>query len=396
MVNQTWHTGLLLAVIATGCSSGSKSYTTSVQTPAGPQPVKQVDPSNRPIAPQTVDLKFVELAENPLGCNYGVRDGKVSCPFPNAAGKLTIEVRDGKVYGDTNGDGAIDAKDALAVAPNKGVLKFDMTMPGGRTVAFPVRIGEYRTFGGSSSDPYLELSWLGALEANVGDWTICHQALSFDAAPQRMFSNVKIEPTGSDPRAGSYVAISQTYCIAGRLYNVKLSDDLTKLTIAPYTGDVAEVRFSYTLAGDAPPPAKESWNREDRSGIFLAHKTNIQQSEACANQTSKFVPGEYQATSIFLTRFTNNGEQLYVSARLDPKTSPVILKPGPNEIHVGAPFKLDFAANRNADEIVLTDVTLTGRLGETYAPPGNGGKPEFAAYIRAGARETKLAKLEYG
>jgi hypothetical protein len=390
-----WTATAFGAVGLAGCSGGSKSVAVVPPQPV-PQAIKPVQPSTRPIAAQTVDLKFIEVADSPYGCYFGVHGGKISYPFSNAAGKLTIEIRDGKVYGDTNGDGVIDAKDSPAVEPGKGTLKFAMNLSAGRVVDFPVRVGELRKLSGDSADPHLELYTQGALEANVGEWTIRYAAMSFGNTPVGMFSQVSIAPTGSDLRFVSTLSPSQTYDIADRLYTVKLADDLTKLTVAPYTGEIAEVRFSYTLPEDTPPVAQGHQNHEDGTSLILRHTAGIQQSTAKAGKPAKFVPGDYQLASIFLTRFINQGEQVYISGRMDSKAAPTTLKPGVNEIRVGAPFKMDFVATRDGGQIELTDVMVTGRLGEMYAPPGQGPGSLFAFYIRGGGKETQLAKLEYG
>lgn len=382
-----------LAVAICGCSSRPTHTAATSAASAGAQPAKRVvQPSNRPIAAQTVPLQFVE--QQSFECYYRVSKGKIGYPFPNAAGKLTIEVRDGKVYGDTNGDGVIDAKDAPPVEPTKGTLKFAMNLPG-RVIDFPVIIGELRTFGGDDQEVRLCLTPGGAFQADVGDWTILYKASTFRRDLESFFSNVAIIPAGSDPRYASTASLSRTYEIADRLYTVNRSDDLKQLSIAPYTGPIATVRVTYALPEDAAPVDPAYPSQQDNSSVYLTHTQDIQQASVTARHSSRFVPGPYRIQSVFLSRFIKSG-QAYVSGSMDPKAPPVTLKPGDNEIHFGAPFKMDFVATRKDDTIELTDVAVTGRLGEHYYPPGQGGETLFAAYLRSGGKEQPLAKLEYG
>jgi hypothetical protein len=291
----------------------------------------------------------------------------------------------------------IDAQDAPPVEPNKGTLKFTMNLPGGRSIALPIRIGELRKLDGEKSEPYLDLCLEGAMEAVAGDWTLRYSAGFVQASAAQIFNRVDIYPTGGDPRDGSDVDLSQTYDIADRLYNVKLDDSFTALTISPYTGPIAEARFTYTLPSDtAGANPTGSAKVEDTSTIILSHTSHVQDGRVHANQSARFVPGTYRLASVFLSHITQGTGQVCIAARLPDKAAPLTLKPGTNEIQAGAPFKIDFAATRDRDMITLTDVTVTGRLGELYNLPGNGGQTLFAAFIRANGKEQQLAKLEYG
>ena len=157
---------------------------------------------------QIVELKVVELTQDRSRRGYGF-DEKGGCemPFANAAGKLRLEVKDGKVRADTNGDGVIDAKDAPAVKAQGAVLKVNAQMGGG-TFSYPIFVAQVMSAGRGQG--YLMLASRAALEGALDGRTVRLLDADMDGRFGGERDTISFEGAGTDaaaaqPRAWSRV-----------------------------------------------------------------------------------------------------------------------------------------------------------------------------------------------
>jgi hypothetical protein len=333
-----------------------------------------------PTGTQTVNLQFVVDPQPPnswYGYSIG-QDGKVQLPFSSASGTLLLQLKDDKLQADTNGDGVIDGKDAAAVKP-ENVTILVPTKVDGKVVNYPFLIRGVE--GNGQTNRLLVFSPRGMLEGRLGSYTVRIK----DRGRFGRFGegDSLVLTDSSQPTSGASTAEfpgSKTTELDGSLYQIAMVGEGAQLIVTPYTGEIAEVTLR---------PAGE----HVVASATLVAQDRSQVSELGANQTKRMVPTRYQVNCTLQTTGTDAS---YLSSQPSGRAKPFDAKPGRNVLKVGAPFTLEFTAARKGDQIDLIDAALLGCSKESYRPslqPQN--KDVFAAYIRAGEKETKLADLGF-
>jgi hypothetical protein len=335
-------------------------------------------PATMPAGTQVIDLRFVEDS-GPSRISYGFwfdREGQCYAPFANAAGKLTLQLKGDKLQADTNGDGVIDKKDAPPFTPKDVTIKVAAKIAG-KPVEYPLFIGGVE--GNADSNRYVVLSPRGMLEGKLGGDTI----RILDRGTFGRFGEASdMQWIGtSSAGAGLELPWSRTIDLNGSLYQIEMLGEGAQLKVTPYTGPVAEVTL-------------QSEDQHLLVSATLVAQDGSQVSSIAAGQTRRLVPAKYQVNCTL--QAPPQGESISnLIAQPSDRARLLEAKPGQNVLKVGAPFTLEFTAIRKGDQIELTEAALLGCSGESYRPSLHKNKDVFAAYVRAGDKETKLADLGF-
>lgn len=335
-----------------------------------------------PAGTQTVNLKFAadsQPANGLYGCTID-KDGKARIPFSNASGMLILQLKEDKLQADTNGDGVIDDKDAPPVKPENVTIRVP-AMVGGKLVNYPFFIRGIE--GSGQASRFVLVSPCGVLEGQLGSYTIrIKDSGRFGRFGESGDTLVLIDSSKSTsgPSAAAF-PWSKTIDLDGSLYQIALVGDGAQLIVTPYTGPVAEVTVQSAVENASV-------------NVTLSAEDGTQISSMTPNQTKRLVPTRYRVDCTLIAR---EGETVsYLTGQSSDRAKPFDAVAGQNVLKVGPPFTLQFVAARKGDQIDLIDATLLGCSKESYRPSLQQQNTEsFAAYIRAGEKETKLADLGF-
>jgi hypothetical protein len=360
--------------------------------------------------PVTVALKIVAAEDQPCGWQFIRLDasGRGSIPFANDAGKLLVSVTDGKARLDTNGDGAIDDKDAPAQNGETVKVRFRL---GGRSAEYPVRIQ-------GMNNGYLSLGGCLALEGTLDGCAIrlydTNLNGTFGEAGKDTVEVAASADAGSPPDAddtpqkmGRFIAVK------GRLVQATLVDGGSPLMYRSYTGEPALL----TVKPSAPATS---------CTLQLLHGDGLMYARVSERNPVPLLPGTYRIQESRLD-VSIEGERPSIVRRIGnalrgeffPPGPRVVtlsgdadsswgeeavltVRPGSQEIIPGPPFRLAFLASRwsgRRDRVEIQAAWLAGAAGERYTPscsgPGNTSST-LTSLVRAGNREQKLSDLAYG
>jgi hypothetical protein len=335
-------------------------------------------PATMPTGTQVIDLQFVEEPMARMMFGALLKDGKAEVPFPNAAGKLLLQYKGGKLQADTNGDGVIDGKDAPPVKPRQAMIRAD-AMVGGKAVSYPIWIGDVQ------DNRLIVLGSRGALEGTVGPYTVhIGDGTNLGRFDAGAMSSIYVRPS-STPMSATvpYVPWSRTIDVDGSLYQIELLGNGAQLKVTPYTGEVAQVTLE-----------PSSGDKKLSADVTLSAVDGAQVGRLQPGETKRLVPGKYRVDC----RLEYQERNRVSCASGDPsdKAKPFEAKPGGNVLKVGAPFTLQFSATRSGEQVEFTSATLLGCSGEAYRPGVQTQNNElFAAYARLGEKETKLTDLGF-
>jgi hypothetical protein len=336
--------------------------------------------------------------------------GEGSTPFANEAGKLLIRFKDGKVFCDANGDGAIDDADGEGVAP-PGQYRL-MGMPpmllttvkiGGRDEEFPLSLFHARkglvVFG----------SGVG-LRGKIGDWSVT----LFDSNVNGSFSDIGIDgirvTEGKAPapaRGRSFTPgsgkLGSLIAVGGELFSIELKQGGASLKLTPYAGEKATL----TLETKEPVVA---------AALVLAHAGGIFTCQATSNSATTLPAGKYRVQrSRLILRPPGDARSVKVLAEEflgDPPSAPILMgtgnyqakpitiRPGENALPVGTPLTLEFTAGAASDRKAfnVSDAVIIDGLGVRYSTQlqGMNAGSSVTVSVRADGKVKELSKLEYG
>jgi hypothetical protein len=359
-----------------------------------------------------VGLKIVAAADQPCSWQFIRLDasGSGSIPFANDAGKLLVSVTDGKARLDTNGDGVIDDKDTPAAQYGE-IIKVRFTL-GGRSAEYPVRIQ-------GTNRNYVSLGGYLALEGTLDGCAIrlfdANLNGTFGEAGKDTVEVAASADAGSPPDAddaepqkmGRFIAVK------GHLVQVTPLDGGSPLTYRSYTGEPALL----TVKPAAPATS---------CTLELLHSDGLMYARVSEQNPVPLLPGTYRIQESRLD-VSIEGERPSIVRRIGNAlrgeffpTGPRVVtlsgdadssggeeavltvRPGPQEIIPGPPFRLAFLASRwsgHRDRVEIQAAWLAGAAGERYTPScsGPGTKDSsLTSLVRAGNREQKLSDLSHG
>jgi hypothetical protein len=352
-------------------------------------------------------------------------EGKGEIPFANEAGKLLVSVTsrqeppDAKrtaasvtVRLDTNGDGVIDDRDA----PVKVGEPVKVRWLGGAAPEYPIRVA-------AAQKHYVMLESCLILEGTLDGCTIRLIDADVDGTFWRTGKDtlLVVEPKkagAEDEDGASPLPFGRILAVKDRLYEVSCSEGGTRLTCRPHSGETAVLAAK---AGDSVMSFS----------LQLAHENGLQYVSLSSRNPVRMVPGRYRITQSTLElsrnpvkpkaaddgnptlfRWVGNlmrGELF--TGEPDPDTlnlwgnydeaAPVLtVRPGPQEVAPGPPFRLAFDAARSGpDGAEIGEPRLVGSAGEWYRPDVSGTgkeKSTLTSHVRAGGREEKLSDLGFG
>jgi hypothetical protein len=327
---------------------------------------------------QVVTLRFVEDPGERRGLSSRSFDksGRVELPLNNAAGRLLLQYRNGKLWADTNGDGTIDGKDGPPVTPERVTIRVAAKVAG-KSVQYPLFIDRVHMVGASPRQ--LVFSPRGTLEGKFGAYTL----RILDGNEMARFGNagddIALIPTAAPARPAVRLDWSPTIELDGSLYRIEMLGDGAQLRVTPYAGEVARVALQ--------APANNA-----TASVLLVAEDGKQISALHPDHVSLLVPGKYRVSC---TLHGARGASYLINQASGHKAF-FDARQGENVLKVGAPFSLQFTATRTGDEVEFTAGTLLGRAGEPYRPMFAARQHEgCAAYVRVGEKEMKLCDLEF-
>jgi hypothetical protein len=359
-----------------------------------------------------VEMKPVPSADESFDSQIARLDptGAGSIPFANAGGRLLLKAAAKKVRLDSNGDGAIDDRDAPPAEAGETVpVRF---LLGSRAAEYPVRIE-------AVENQYVVLGGCLVLEGAFEGCTIRLYDTEMDGTfGQAGKDTVRIvepkKPGAKEEEAGEEEAealpLGRVLCVKGRLYEAAVSDGGCRLALRPHAGETAQL----TIRGGA---GVRSWT------LQLAHADNAQFACVAGAGPAVLVPGAYRIASSEVSlepkrekkprqkaaareaEAEEDDDTLEISGSWDfaGREGPILeVRAGAQTVTVGPPFRLAFDASRvagKAGKVVIEEPRLVGTAGEWYTPDTNappGQESALTSHVRAWGKEQKLSTLEFG
>jgi len=338
------------------------------------------------------------------------REGEGSIPFANPAGKLIVRFRDGKVFCDANGDGAIDAADGSGVAPPAR----------GRLIATTSTLTVTTRIAGRDEEYPLNVFWaqqgvvlLGSmshLEGKIGDATVALFDSNLNGSfCDRGVDGIRVTEGGDASTAtvpGRELArLGRVAAVGGELFIVEAGPGGMSLVLTPYTGRKATLSVKTT-----EPIASATLTLARKDGLFTCQATSGKQATLPVGDYF-IVRSQLGLTLPRRAAPAPSGiEMLLGGVRSGPPRAmlwtgggarpTVTMRAGKNELSPGRPFVLDFTAkvSRDRKKIEIRDAALVGALKERYRAQVYAEKVKSALtlHIRARGKEKELSKLEYG
>ncbi|MHC5057475.1 MAG: hypothetical protein ACYTKD_22605 [Planctomycetota bacterium] len=337
--------------------------------------------------------------------------GEGSIPFENAAGKLLVRFADGKVFVDVNADGKIDDADG------EGLKALE---PGPFPGSYPTFKVAARIAGQDAEYPLSlffarqEIVILGSdasLRGKVGDATVT----LFDSDVNGSFSDVGrdgiLVTEGKTPAPAQFLPagpgrLGRVAAIGGELFNIEVKRGGASLGLSPYEGEKATLTLK---------------TRElvQQATLMLAHRGGLFTCQVASGAKTVLPAGDYTivqsqlglklpqdgkpAPSI-VERFLGGGgggpDVAMLAGGGDATTPVVTMRAGENEVSPGHPLKLEFTARAapGRRKLQVTDASIVGGMGERYRAQiyAPGVESTLTVHVRAGGRERRLSKLEYG
>ena len=213
-------------------------------------------------------------------------DGEGSIPFANAAGKLIVRFRDGKVFCDANGDGAIDAADGSgAPPPDRGRL---IAAPSTLTVTARIagRDEEYPLAVLFARRGLVVLASAAHLEGRIGDAIV----KVFDADVNGRFGDVGADgirvvetggTTGIIAFRGDAPKLGRVVEVGGELLDIEVKRDGASLALAPHAGEKATL----SLGTEEPIVA---------ASLVLAHAEGLVTCRVTSGDEATLPAGKYR------------------------------------------------------------------------------------------------------
>ena len=336
------------------------------------------------------------------------RDGEGSLPFESASGELIVAFRDGKVFCDANGDGAIDATDGSGVTPpGRGCpMGAPPTLPA--TARIAGRDAEYPLAVLFARRGMIVLASVARLEGRIADAVV----EIFDANVNGRFGEVGVDGirvsvagalTGGIDLVGNAPKLGRVVEVGGELFDIEVKRDGASLILAPYTGQKA----SLALGTEEPVVA---------AALVLAHAEGLVTCPVTSGDEATLPAGKYRLLRSVLVLRPPGDERpasaiAEASLRGQP-TAPVLfgmgaagqgpltVRPGENALSVGNRMELQFTARLSRDRKTLHvgDVAIVDGLGARYraqicAPAA---RSTLTVNVRADGRERELSKVECG
>ncbi len=366
--------------------------------------------------PREVELRLVRdedpEARQGMTCVRLDKGGEASIPFANAAGKLLVRFKDGKVFLDANGDGTIDAADGEGVRPpepgaQEGVppLVEVAAKIAGRGEQYPVHVA-------FATKDFVSLFGKTTLEGKLGDATIRLIDTNVNGSFDEVGRDGILVEDGPDsaPTLAVYGARSDTLgrvvAIGGKLLNIEVTGGGAALRLTPYAGEKATlVLGKHELVKGV--------------GLVLAHEDGLITCSAASGTKTILPAGRYKVTGSMLALRTPDdatptaspaemlsdgslfGQSAILLGQRDSKTPLIVtIHPGGNELSPGPPLVLEFGARVFGEakgQLEVEAPALVGAMGERYQASLSGAvKSTLTVSVRAGGKEKQLSKLEYG
>jgi len=322
--------------------------------------------------------------------------------FPNDAGKLEVEFKDGKARLDTNGDGMINDKDDPAFVPidmySVRIIKDkdDLTAVHNDKI---VNL-KCKTSWGQDNCPVcvmtdsqvkdsreIYIRSLTSLQGRFDNFKLAIiPSFYWICYPRCDWLGLKIRPRniallGPDDEKDLEGCMGledwkPVILLDGKLLCLDLAADGSFITVRSYEGPVARV----TVKSDVRLFGNVRFSENDKlRGVDLK-----------PGREYSLIPGKYR-----MSLQIGSDEQNCLSA-LTKDDGPVTFTEGSNTLKVGPPVKISFDYERNGNEVILKQLDICGVGGECYQLNREYNPDEVAEwFVRSGDRKI-VGKLEYG
>lgn len=326
--------------------------------------------------PVTLSLKPspIDPKQRPMsfrGCQVDADGmGRIQ-PFANAPGYILFQVSGETVRFDTDGDGKLGKGDAPAVKGSMTTVKVTAKFKGAPYDYPLVVLFARKDMIAVGSPAQAEGTW--------GDRTVVIGDGNLDGVFGGSGDRIRIAKKGAAESDGpaSWQPWTRMLNLDGNLHSFALNDR-GELRIEPYTGPVSELRIS-----SEPAPTGGSLMLMEQSSGYVATISSL-------GGPIRAVPGQYQLRG--QVNWGAGGPAMYLSGF----ASPIEIGKEPKTVRIGPPLTVDFEAVRDGDKVAVSKVAIRGVSGEAWRPIGAGEDNSPAAFVRAGGKEERLAKMEYG